>query len=50
MGVMLGIRGSPSSPRWDRDQETKSELSSLSDLRWTEVVQGWGWTWSNSGI
>ena len=35
---MLGIRGSPSSPRWDRGQETEGEPSSPSDLRWTEVL------------
>ena len=38
MGPMSGIRGSLSSPRWDRDQETEGEPSSPSDPRWTEVV------------
>ena len=47
---MSRIRGSPSSLRWDRGQETKGEPSSLSDPRWSEVVRGRGWTWSNSGI
>ena len=35
---MSGIRGSPSSLRWDRDQKTEGEPSSLSDPRWSEVV------------
>ena len=47
---MSGIRGGPSSPRWGRDQETEGEPSSLRYPRWTEVVRGRGWTWSNSGI
>ena len=47
---MSWISGSPSSLRWNRGEETEGELYSLGDLRWTKVVQGWGWTWLNSGI